>query len=83
MGKRTTRDLDFKIGAIISGTEIHSMINGVEYVHLVDSALVPKLESLYLHSPGKALQFLKTKARDYWRVEECSRSGNAGKKTQL
>ena len=69
MGRRDAHNLDFRVGAIISGGEVHSTINGVEYVHLVDSALIPKFESLYKHSPGKALQFLKKKSRDYWKEE--------------
>ncbi len=82
MGQRSSHSLDFKVIATVNNTEIRSLINGKSYVHLLDGALIPKFESLYKHSPGKALQFLKKKSRDYWRVDECSKSGHNGKRMQ-
>ncbi len=58
MGKRTPCDLDFKVTVIVNETEVHTLINGKSYVHLIDGGLIPKFEALYKHSPGKALQFL-------------------------
>ena len=59
--------LDFRVESIVTGAEVHSLIQGVKYVHLIDGAKVPLFERLYKHSPGHALQFLKAHARDYWK----------------
>ena len=53
--------LDFKIQAVIERTELWVLINGKEYVYLIDGALLPELRKLYSYQPGKALAFLKSK----------------------
>ena len=75
--------LDFKIEGIINWYgEVHTVINGKRYVYNIDAALIPKLRTLYKHSPGKALQFLKERSTGYWRSDECSTNGKSGRRMQ-
>jgi hypothetical protein len=53
-------ELRFDIQAIISQTEIWTIVNGKEYIYWIDGALIPEFRKLYSRTPGKALNFLKT-----------------------
>ena len=53
-------ELCFHISAIISQTEVWTLVNGTQYIYWIDGALIPEFKRIYSKAPGKALNFLKT-----------------------
>jgi len=55
----------FDLLCTVSTGEVHSTIDGKYYIYYIDAAFIPEFLRIHKFSPGKALHFLKEKARDY------------------
>lgn len=63
-----TKGLSFNLLSIANNREIRSSINGREYLHILDGALLDSFKDLYYISPGKALTFLKAHCERWKRI---------------